>query len=33
MEENQAELAAQGKTVEFSAKLYEIITLRLVPAN
>ncbi len=33
MEENQAELAAQGKTVEFSAKPYEIITLRLVPAN
>ena len=32
MEENQAELAAQGKTVTFVAKPYEIITLRLVPA-
>ncbi len=32
MEENQAELAAQNETVEFSAKPYEII-LRLVPTH
>ena len=32
MEENQAELEVQGKTVNFFAKPYEIITLRLVPA-
>ncbi len=32
LEENRAELEANGKTVKFFAKPYEIITLRLVPA-